>query len=110
MKEKKKNQCRSDKNPRSYGVVPTRQAEGEDFFYYIGKDDEFQAFNIEKKNGSYKMYGRGITKVNPNSAAAIRCAKLRRQVCRDAFRYRKHSVADLSRVFIHGFFDLFFFK
>ena len=42
MKEKKKNQCRSDKNPRSYGVVPTRQAEGEDFFYYVGKDDEVE--------------------------------------------------------------------
>ena len=41
-KEKKKNQCRSDKNPRSYGVVPTRQAEGEDFFYYVGKDDEVE--------------------------------------------------------------------
>ena len=41
-KEKRKNQCRSDKNPRSYGVVPTRQAEGEDFFYYVGKDDEVE--------------------------------------------------------------------
>ncbi len=41
-KEKKKNQCHSDKNPRSYGVVPTRQAEGEDFFYYVGKDDEVE--------------------------------------------------------------------
>lgn len=34
--------------------------------------DEFQAFNIEKKNGSYKMYGRGITKVNPNSAVGFK--------------------------------------
>ena len=42
MKENKKNQCRSDKNHRSYGVVPTRQAEGEDFFYYVGKDDEVE--------------------------------------------------------------------
>lgn len=32
-KEKKKN----------YGVVPTRQAEGEDFFYYNNKDDEVEA-------------------------------------------------------------------
>ena len=31
-KEKKKN-C---------GVVPTRQAKGEDFFYYVGKDDEVE--------------------------------------------------------------------
>ena len=31
-KEKKKN----------YGVVPTRQAEGEDFFYYNNKDDEVE--------------------------------------------------------------------
>ena len=30
MKEKKKN----------YSVVPTRQVEGEDFFYHVGKDDE----------------------------------------------------------------------
>ena len=32
MKEKKKN----------YGAVPTRQAEGEDFFYYNNKDDEVE--------------------------------------------------------------------
>ena len=46
MKEKKKNQCHSDKNPRSYGVVPTRQAEGEDFFYYVGKDDEVEVLEV----------------------------------------------------------------
>ena len=33
MKEKRKN----------YSVVPTRQSEGEDFFYYVGKDDEVEA-------------------------------------------------------------------
>ena len=32
MKEKKRN----------YSVVPTRQVEGEDFFYYVGKDDEVE--------------------------------------------------------------------
>lgn len=41
-KEKRKNQCHPDKNRRSYSVVPTRQAEGEDFFYYVGKDDEVE--------------------------------------------------------------------
>ena len=35
-KEKKKN----------YGVVPTRQAEGEDFFYYVGKDDEVEVLEV----------------------------------------------------------------
>ena len=45
-KEKKKNQRRSDKNPRSYSVVPTRQAEGEDFFYYVGKDDEVEVLEV----------------------------------------------------------------
>ena len=45
MKEKKRN----------YGVVPTRQAEGEDFFYYVGKDDEVEVleslgYNL-KQNG-----------------------------------------------------------
>ena len=32
MKEKRKN----------HSVVPTRQAEGEDFFYYNNKDDEVE--------------------------------------------------------------------
>lgn len=27
---------------KNYSVVPTRQAEGEDFFYYVGKDDEVE--------------------------------------------------------------------
>ena len=36
MKEKRKN----------YGVVPTRQAEGEDFFYYVGKDDEVEVLEV----------------------------------------------------------------
>ena len=56
MKEKKKNQCRSDKNPRSYGVVPTRQAEGEDFFYYNNKDDEVEVLEVlgyNQKQGGY---------------------------------------------------------
>ena len=41
-KEKKRTNVTRVKNPRSYGVVPTRQAEGEDFFYYVGKDDEVE--------------------------------------------------------------------
>ena len=65
-KEKKKNQCHSDKNPRSYGVVPTkqpqrccvftRQAEGEDFFYYVGKDDEvevLESLGYDLKHSGY---------------------------------------------------------
>ena len=51
MKEKKKNQRHSDKNPRSYGVVPTRQAEGEDFFYYVGKDDEVEVLETLESLG-----------------------------------------------------------
>ena len=54
MKEKKKNQCRSDKNPRSYGVVPTRQAEGEDFFYYVGKDDEVEVLEALGVSSGYE--------------------------------------------------------
>ena len=27
---------------KNYSVVPTRQAEGEDFFYYNNKDDEVE--------------------------------------------------------------------
>lgn len=57
MKEKKKkNQCHLDKNPHSYTVVPTRQAEGEDFFYYNNKDDEVEALETlgyNLKQGGY---------------------------------------------------------
>ena len=56
MKEKKKNQCRSDKNPRSYGVVPTLQAEGEDFFYYVGKDDEVEVLETLGYNREQSDY------------------------------------------------------
>ena len=41
-KEKKKNQCRSDMNPCSYSVVPTPHELEQDFFYYVGKDDEVE--------------------------------------------------------------------
>lgn len=34
--------------------------------------DEFQAFNLEKKGDSYKLYGRGITKVRPDSAVGFK--------------------------------------
>ena len=46
MKEKRKN----------YSVVPTRQAEGEDFFYYVGKDDEvevLETLGYNLKQGGY---------------------------------------------------------
>ena len=46
MKEKKKN----------YSVVPTRQAEGEDFFYYVGKDDEvevLETLGYDQKHSGY---------------------------------------------------------
>ena len=31
---------------KNYGVVPTRQIEGEDFFYYNNKDDEVEALEV----------------------------------------------------------------
>ena len=46
MKEKRKN----------YSVVTTRQAEGEDFFYYVGKDDEvevLETLGYNLKQGGY---------------------------------------------------------
>ena len=51
-KEKKKN----------YSVVPTRQAEGEDFFYYNNKDDEVEVletlgYNL-KQSGYLEEDGR----------------------------------------------------
>ena len=55
-KEKKKNQCRSDKNPRSYGVVPTPHELEQDFFYYVGKDDEvevLETMGYNLKQGGY---------------------------------------------------------
>ena len=56
MKEKRKNQCHPDNKPRSYSVVPTRQEEGEDFFYYVGKDDEvevLETLGYNLKQGGY---------------------------------------------------------
>ena len=41
---------------KNYSVVPTRQAEGEDFFYYIGKDDEvevLETLGYNQKQSSY---------------------------------------------------------
>ena len=55
-KEKKKNQCRSDKNPRSYSVVPTQHELEQDFFYYVGKDDEvevLETLGYNLKQGGY---------------------------------------------------------
>ena len=54
-KEKKKNQCRSDKNPRYYSVVPTPHELEQDFFYYIGKDDEVEV--IESLGYNLKQDG-----------------------------------------------------
>ena len=45
-KEKKKN----------YSVVPTRQAEGEDFFYYLGKDDEVEVLETLGYNREQSGY------------------------------------------------------
>ena len=45
-KEKKKN----------YSVVPTRQAEGEDFFYYVGKDDEVEVLETLGYNREQSGY------------------------------------------------------
>ena len=46
MKEKKKN----------YSGVPTRQAEGEDFFYYVGKDDEVEVLETLGYNQKQSGY------------------------------------------------------
>ena len=66
-KEKKKN----------YGVVPTRQSEGEDFFYYVGKDDEVEvletlgvsrgyehSLGYNQKQSGYLEEGGRVTLVN----------------------------------------------
>ena len=44
-----------ERKTENYSVVPTRQSEGEDFFYYVGKDDEVEVletlgYNL-KQNG-----------------------------------------------------------
>ena len=46
LKEKRKN----------YDVVPTRQAEGEDFFYYVGKDDEVEVLETLGYNQKHSGY------------------------------------------------------
>ena len=62
MKEKKKNQCRSDKNPRSYSVVPVPHELEQDFFYYVGKDDEVEVLEVlgynQKQSGYLEEDGR----------------------------------------------------
>ena len=45
-KEKKKN----------YSAVPTRQAEGEDFFYYNNKDDEVEVLETLGYNREHSGY------------------------------------------------------
>ena len=61
-KEKKKNQCRSGKNPRPYGVGTTPHELEQDFFYYVGKDDEVEVletlgYNL-KQSGYLEEDGR----------------------------------------------------
>ena len=46
MKEKRKN----------HSVVPTRQVEGEDFFYYVGKDDEVEVLEVLGHNQKQSGY------------------------------------------------------
>ena len=41
---------------KNYGVVPTRQAEGEDFFYYVGKDDEVEVLEVLGYNQKQSGY------------------------------------------------------
>ena len=53
-KEKKKN----------YSVVPTRQSEGEDFFYYVGKDDEVEVLETLGYNLKQSGYLEEDSRVN----------------------------------------------
>ena len=39
---------------KNYSVVPTRQAEGEDFFYYNNKDDEVEALEALGVSSGYE--------------------------------------------------------
>ena len=55
-KEKKKNQCRSDMNPCSYSVVPTPHELEQDFFYYVGKDDEVEVLETLGYNQKQSGY------------------------------------------------------
>ena len=41
---------------KSYGVVPTRQEEGEDFFYYNNKDDEVEVLETLGYNREQSGY------------------------------------------------------
>ena len=41
---------------KNYSVVPTRQAEGEDFFYYVGKDDEVEVLEVLGYNQKQSGY------------------------------------------------------
>ena len=63
-KEKRKNQCRSDKNPRSYSVVPTPHELEQDFFYYVGKDDEVEALETLGYNLKQSGYLEEDSRVN----------------------------------------------
>ena len=56
MKEKRKNKYHSDKNPRSYAVAPTPHELEQDFFYYVGKDDEvevLETLGYNREQGGY---------------------------------------------------------
>ena len=41
---------------KNYSVVPTRQAEGEDFFYYNNKDDEVEVLETLGYNPKQSGY------------------------------------------------------
>lgn len=41
---------------KNYSVAPTRQAEGEDFFYYVGKDDEVEVLETLGYNREQSGY------------------------------------------------------
>ena len=46
----------SKEKRKNYSAIPARQAEGEDFFYYVGKDDEVEVLEVlgyNLKQGGY---------------------------------------------------------
>ena len=56
LKEKKKNQRHSAKNPRSYTVAPTPHELEQDFFYYNNKDDEVEVLETLGYNREQSGY------------------------------------------------------
>ena len=56
LKEKKKNQRHSAKNPRSCTVAPTPHELEQDFFYYNNKDDEVEVLEVLGYNHKQSGY------------------------------------------------------